>query len=70
MPGKIDGIRLSEIVREQYQDLKVVLTTGYSERRVTLPDVKVLPKPYQIGQVIDILNQTLQDTVSDPGSCT
>jgi hypothetical protein len=59
---------LSEIVREQYQDLKVVLATGYSERRVTLPDVKVLPKPYQIGQVIDTLNQILQERVNDPDS--
>jgi PAS domain S-box-containing protein len=68
MPGKIDGIRLSEIVRAQYQDLKIVLTTGYSERRVTLPDVRVLPKPYQIGQVIDALDETLQQAEEHPGA--
>lgn len=68
MPGKIDGIRLSEIVREQYPDLKVVLATGYSERRVTFPDVKVLGKPYQIGQVIAALDQTFYETENSPGS--
>lgn len=45
MPGGISGIDLARAVRRRWPELPVVLATGYTERRVALPDVPVLSKP-------------------------
>jgi CheY-like chemotaxis protein len=55
MPGKISGIDLAAILRERRPALPVVLATGYTDQRVTIPGVAVLAKPYEIGQLIDLL---------------
>jgi signal transduction histidine kinase len=55
MPGKISGIDLAAILRERRPGLPVVLATGYTDQRVTVPGVQVLAKPYEIDQVADLL---------------
>jgi signal transduction histidine kinase/CheY-like chemotaxis protein len=55
MPGKISGIDLAGILRERRPGLPVVLATGYTDQRVTVPGVQVLAKPYEIGQLVDLL---------------
>jgi signal transduction histidine kinase len=55
MPGKISGIDLAAILRERRPGLPVVLATGYTDQRVTVPGVQVLAKPYEIDQVVDLL---------------
>jgi CheY-like chemotaxis protein len=55
MPGKISGIDLAGILRERRPALPVVLATGYTDQRATVPGVQVLAKPYEIGQLVELL---------------
>jgi signal transduction histidine kinase len=55
MPGQISGIDLAGILRERRPGLPVVLATGYTDQRATVPGVQVLAKPYEIGQLVDLL---------------
>ena len=55
MPGGISGIDLARAVRRRWPQLPVVLATGYTERRVALPDVPILAKPYDIAQAVGLL---------------
>ena len=55
MPGGISGIDLARALRRRWPALPVVLATGYTERRVALPDVPILAKPYDIAQAVSLL---------------
>ena len=59
MPGKIDGIEFAQIVRMRFPEVRVVLATGYSDRRIEVPGVHILAKPYEVGAVVDLLNEAL-----------
>jgi signal transduction histidine kinase/CheY-like chemotaxis protein len=56
MPGKISGIDLAGILHERRPGLPVVLATGYTDQRATVPGVQVLAKPYEIGQLVTLLS--------------
>jgi signal transduction histidine kinase len=55
MPGTLDGVGLARVVAERYPDVRIVLATGHSERRVNLPGVRLLAKPYDIAQLFAAL---------------
>lgn len=55
MPGQISGIDLARIVRERFPHVPVLLATGYTDRKVDLPGVRLLAKPYDIMQAISML---------------
>jgi signal transduction histidine kinase/CheY-like chemotaxis protein len=55
MPGGLSGIDLARALRRRWPELPVVLATGYTERRVALPDVPILAKPYDIAQAVRLL---------------
>jgi CheY-like chemotaxis protein len=57
MPGQISGIDLADILRERRPGLPVVLATGYTDQRATVPGVQVLAKPYEIGQLVELLSR-------------
>ena len=57
MPGSVSGIDLAAIVRERWPALPVVLATGYTERRVSIPGVKILAKPYDLEQLTGLLGR-------------
>jgi len=57
MPGSVSGIDLAGAVRERWPALPVVLATGYTERRVSIPGVKILAKPYDVEQVVGLLGR-------------
>ena len=57
MPGSVSGIDLATLVRERWPALPVVLATGYTDRRVSIPGVKILAKPYDLEQVIGLLGR-------------
>ena len=57
MPGSVSGIDLAAAVRERWPALPVVLATGYTERRVSIPGVKILAKPYDVEQLIGLLGR-------------
>jgi signal transduction histidine kinase len=56
MPGKLSGIDLAGILRERRPKLPVVLATGYTDQRATVPGVQVLAKPYEMGQLVELLS--------------
>jgi hypothetical protein len=35
--------------------MRIILTTGYSDQRVSIPGVQLLAKPYEISEVVDLL---------------
>jgi signal transduction histidine kinase/CheY-like chemotaxis protein len=55
MPGSISGIDLAELVRKRYPGIPMLLASGYSNRRVSLPNVRILAKPYSVDEVIAAL---------------
>jgi CheY-like chemotaxis protein len=55
MPGVTSGITLANIVRERFPESAIVLATGYSEKRIGLPGVQVLSKPYELSALVDTL---------------
>jgi CheY-like chemotaxis protein len=55
MPGQTSGIALANIVKQRFPESALVLATGYSEKRIGLPGVQVLSKPYELNVLIDTL---------------
>lgn len=56
MPGRISGIDLAGILRERRPGLPVLLATGYTDQSASVPGVQVLAKPYEIGQLVEVLS--------------
>lgn len=62
MPGALDGIDLCEAVADLYPSLKVILSTGYTEK---LDDLALLPpnchelikKPFRVRQLLDAVDR-------------
>ena len=63
MPGGMTGYDVAEWVRSMKPDLKVLLTSGYSERALAVNEVvrgiKVLEKPYTREQLACALREAL-----------
>lgn len=59
MPGGVSGIDLANIIRERFPETRIVLATGYSERRISVPGVRLLAKPYSMTDVVAVLNNEL-----------
>ena len=56
MPGTLSGIDLAELAAKQYPAMHVVLASGYSDRLVSTRGVRILPKPYEMNELIAALN--------------
>jgi signal transduction histidine kinase/ActR/RegA family two-component response regulator len=59
MPGQVSGIDLAEIVQKRFPRIRMLLATGYSERRVSLPGIRTLAKPYDVAEVVDAVSAEL-----------
>ncbi|RYF49031.1 MAG: response regulator, partial [Comamonadaceae bacterium] len=59
MPGTLNGIDLARTIVSRFPNIKVVLATGYSENRVSMPGVQVLAKPYDVADVLRVLRKTV-----------
>lgn len=57
MPGTLNGIDLARTITTRFPHIKVVLATGYSENRVSMPGVQVMAKPYDVADVLRLLRQ-------------
>lgn len=57
MPGQVSGIDLAEHISEMPWKTRVVLATGYSDRRLAIPGVRILAKPYDVSDAIEILSR-------------
>ncbi|RYF40159.1 MAG: response regulator, partial [Comamonadaceae bacterium] len=58
MPGTLNGIDLAKTIVSRFPHIKVVLATGYSENRVSMPGVQVLAKPYDVADVLKVLSRS------------
>jgi len=61
MPGQVSGIDLAGLLRERRPGLPVVLATGYTDQRAVVPGVQVLAKPYEIGQLVELLTNLARE---------
>nr|WP_217346570.1 PAS domain-containing protein [Noviherbaspirillum sp. L7-7A]MBV0881032.1 PAS domain-containing protein [Noviherbaspirillum sp. L7-7A] len=59
MPGAVSGIELAEIVRSRFPAMRIMLATGYSERRVETAGIRTLAKPYAVETLVAALNEEL-----------
>lgn len=59
MPGKLNGIELAELVLQRFPAVRVLLATGYADRRVQLAGVRTLAKPYDVRDLVEALLDTL-----------
>jgi signal transduction histidine kinase len=59
MPGALSGLDLAEHILRSHPGTGVVIATGYSDRKVDLPGVRALPKPYELQEAVDALNEAL-----------
>ncbi|GAC1300043.1 MAG: PAS domain-containing protein [Steroidobacteraceae bacterium] len=62
MPGTMSGVDLAREIRRRRSTLPVVLTTGFAGRALhggAEEDVRVLPKPYEIGDLDRTLREAL-----------
>jgi CheY-like chemotaxis protein len=64
MPGRVSGIDLAEFVQQRFPAIRVLLATGYSDRRISLPGIRILAKPYNVADVVDALNEQMKPTQS------
>jgi PAS domain S-box-containing protein len=59
MPGSVAGLELARIVRGNYSEIPVLLTTGYSARaqEAVLEGFSVLQKPYDLQTLSDAIRE-------------
>jgi two-component system NtrC family sensor kinase len=57
MPGSVAGLDLARIVRGNYSQIPILLTTGYSERAqdAVIEGFSVLQKPYNLRTLSDAI---------------
>lgn len=55
MPGKLNGVDLARTIMDHNTTIRIVLATGYSDYKIDLNNVKVLAKPYQVADLIALL---------------
>ena len=58
LPGGMDGVALSKIVRTRAPHIQILLTSGYSEQDLSqsgIPGVDILAKPYKRKDLLDRL---------------
>jgi signal transduction histidine kinase/CheY-like chemotaxis protein len=68
MPGRVNGIDLADIIQARFPRVRVVLATGYTDRRVQTPGIRILAKPYEVAQIVEALQQELQVQASRENS--
>ena len=62
MPGTIDGIGLAQICREQFPDLPVLLTSGFSDAaRAADGRFDILRKPFELS----VLERAIEQVIGD-----
>ncbi|HJQ55423.1 MAG TPA: response regulator [Vineibacter sp.] len=59
MPGTIDGVDLAQIVRREFPEIAILLTTGFAGNRPQPPDTRILYKPYKIADLDHAVRDSL-----------
>jgi two-component system, response regulator PdtaR len=57
MPGTMDGLQLSRMIRDRWPQIGLVVTSGrYVAKAAQMPDgVHFIPKPYTPGEIVAAL---------------
>jgi CheY-like chemotaxis protein len=70
MPGSMDGCGLAKVVRAQWPDTRIILTSGYSSALLsaqnTVDDI-VVPKPYRPQHVLTTIEAIVGGKSSSAG---
>lgn len=66
MPGGMNGLQLIDIVRRTYPGVATLAATGYSENALerpdSAPDLQILPKPFKLHDLADMVSKLTQLT--------
>jgi CheY-like chemotaxis protein len=57
---KVDGIRLTELIRKDYPGLPVILVSSSYSPDIANLHVPFLPKPYSVEQLLDAIRRVVQ----------
>ena len=63
MPGGMSGIELAGIIKDRFEEIPVVLTTGYTEELTgnnAARQLDILPKPYTNADLAKRISDALQ----------
>jgi signal transduction histidine kinase/ActR/RegA family two-component response regulator len=71
MPGKLNGIELARLAREKWPKLKVVLTSGFPENKLSghnepLTGLRLLSKPYRREELARVIRETFEKPAGEP----
>lgn len=61
MPGPTNGLALAKHARENYPGMAIVLATGYFSESIDLPDARLLTKPYQANEAVEMIAEALRE---------
>lgn len=59
MPGAVDGIELAQIVRREFPQIAVLLTTGFAGHRTREACARILYKPYKMTDLESAVREAL-----------
>jgi DNA-binding NtrC family response regulator len=60
MPGTLDGIALSNRVRREHPDIKILMTSGHLLSAEAPANVPFVAKPYDLTQVANLIEQLVE----------
>jgi PAS domain S-box-containing protein len=67
MPGTMDGLRLAEVCREQFPDLPILLTSGFSDAAQAADGrFDILRKPFELSVLQRAIEQVIGDARGRP----
>ncbi len=66
MPGKVDGLKLLEIIKQEVENIAVVLMTGHASMDTALEAmkkgaVKYFSKPFKLEKMLNLLEKIAKD---------
>jgi CheY-like chemotaxis protein len=64
MPGPIDGLQLARRLRASHPAVPVILTSGNIRPAELANTEKFIPKPYDIGRVVALVTQILEENAT------
>jgi len=66
MPGSMDGLELSRVVRERWPHIRILVTSGHIRAGSSaLAGSRFVSKPYRLTQVSALLRQAMSEAAGD-----
>jgi CheY-like chemotaxis protein len=64
MPGKLSGVDLASLIKTNYPNVQVLLTTGYAEDAALIEEVDLIYKPYRAADLAQKIQSMSPQIVS------